>query len=272
MGLINFKHKYKSMGGAATKPIECGAYTTPDAVEADYELYANSVVITGADLNQWSLGLLFVPWAVLLMWLMNGWIVNYFSAMNDILQCGLQYEVESKYGQAFFETTFTPVYQEVMDHAATVNVSWHPGIWYSLMWICNVLYFISPHVTWWSLFFLTYFCCYACFVCPCCCYGYTFLFLSFIFTCGWCFCGYLGLGFLCCYLIGLILWLIFAVFGFVFYYVAWYLLSVLCFGLPQLLLAMNYAAFWDEKGQLIGGTIEAPAAAAPAEEEAADDV
>jgi hypothetical protein len=268
------------MGGAATKPIECGAYTTPEAVEADYEMYANSVVITAADLNTYAIGLCFVWAAEILIWLMNGWIVNYFNAMNDILQCGTKNEVESKYGKDFFDGTFTPVYNEVMDHAAVVNIAWHPGIWYSVTWLflwfwwgggCVGLYgglfafWILGTITWWVFF-----------VCPCCCYGWFFFFVSFIFTCG-CFCWFCCCCGCCCLgsCVNFFFWSCFFVVGSVCYwvwlFVTYYCFLIVAFGLPQLLLGMNYATFWDEKGLSIGGAGTAPSAAPAASSDDADD-
>jgi len=94
------------MGGANTKPINCGEYSTAKAIETDYELYANSVVITGGDLSEWIFGLLFVPFFPILIWFMNAWVTSYFNAMNDILNCGIKGEIEAKYGEEFYLGSF----------------------------------------------------------------------------------------------------------------------------------------------------------------------
>lgn len=202
---------------------------------------------------------------------MNGWTKNYIGAMQKIVDC----QKGGTYGTEEYKGTFAALFKQVMDEADTTNIVFHPGIWYGGMWVANVIYFVSPHVIWWSLFFLCYCMFYICWIFPCCCYGWTFFWISFIFTCGWCCFGFFGIGFLCCWLVYLVFWIFGAVFGWVWYWCAWYLLSVVCFGLPQLLLAMNYAAFWMEIGGKLGGdkggmSGSPAAAAADAAEDAVD--
>jgi len=39
--------------GAFTKTIDCAVYTSAEAIEADYELYANSAAATALDAQNW---------------------------------------------------------------------------------------------------------------------------------------------------------------------------------------------------------------------------
>merc|ERR1719174_2429930 len=100
------------MGGAETKEINCSELQDGGQVEAYFETYAESLRITGDDSNTWAIGLLFVIWAEILLWLFNLWTMNYLNAMNDILECGISNELDSKYGKDFYDNSFTPVYVE----------------------------------------------------------------------------------------------------------------------------------------------------------------
>jgi hypothetical protein len=104
-----------TFSGAYTKSIDCVNYTTAEAIEADYELYANSAVATAADAQRWLIPVFFGVFIECIIWLMNLWMMNYFNAMNDIIQCGQTNAVDSKYGLDFFNASFSGAYNDLMD-------------------------------------------------------------------------------------------------------------------------------------------------------------
>merc|ERR1711924_448918 len=78
---------------------------------------------------------------------------NYLNAMNDILECGINNEIDSKYGKDYYDNIFLPIYVEMMDYAGTFDLLWHPGIHYS----CVAVWFWWWYI--WCPWCLFWFCC-----------------------------------------------------------------------------------------------------------------
>merc|ERR1712151_1190734 len=238
------------MGGAETKEISCGDYSDGAQIESDFEAYASSVAITGDDANTYSIGLLFVIWAEIVLWLFNLWTMNYLNAMNDILECGINNEIDSKYGKDYYDNTFLPIYVEMMDYAGTFDLLWHPGIHYS----CVAVWF-----WWWYIW------CPWCLFWFCCWWGWWYFWLF-----GWWFWGFwffFGGTFYCagffitipCTIVFCIVWWVcfwcFEIFYWFWYITLNYLFYCAAYGLPQMLIAMSWGTWWTEQGTalILGG-------------------
>merc|ERR1712066_585301 len=173
------------------------------------------------------MGLLLVVWAEILLWMFNLWTMNYLNAMNDILECGINNEIDSKYGKDYYDNTFLPIYVEMGDEAGTFDLLWHPGIHYS----CVAVWF-----WWWYIW------------CPWCLF--------------W-FCAWWGWWYF--WLFGWWFWWVwfwcFEIFYWFWYFVLNYLFYCAAYGLPQLLIAMSWGTWWTEQGTALilgGGASEDP--------------
>merc|ERR550514_2118744 len=146
----------------------------------------------------------------------NLWTMNYLNAMNDILSCGVAGEVDSKYGKDYYDSTFLPIYTEMMDFAGTFDLMWHPGIHYS---------FFAVWIWWW------------CVIC----------FWVYMFWFGWWFWG--GIFWWNAIFFGWWGWFwIFEIFYWFWFWVLNYIFYALAYGLPQMLVAGAWGTWWTEKG------------------------
>lgn len=59
-------------------------------IEQEYEKFAAAVVQTADDLNRWLYAIFFGVFIECIIWLMNLWIMNYFTAMKEILECSVE--------------------------------------------------------------------------------------------------------------------------------------------------------------------------------------
>lgn len=239
-------------------------------------MYANSVAGTADDMNRWIYAIFLGVFLECVIWLMNLWIMNYFTAMNDILQCGVTNAVDSKYGKEFYDGTFAPAYAEIMDAASFADMLWHPAIHYPVIW----MWFLYMPV-WWAGITLVVGACLALPWCFTICPG------SILFCIGWCLTA-TGLclcvfPLFCCYWLPYwaVGWaIIFSILVFPWFVpigiatcMGWlwcyWVFLVGTYGVFQLLMAMDYAQFWTAKGAQIGGVL--PGSKAAGGDDAGDD-
>ena len=132
------------MGGIATRPVVCSAYTSADAVDTDIENYIMNGVLPEAEY------MLYYSWWFWAMYIWNLDLFNYVTAITEIMDCSIANGVEgTRYGNSeFYDAHWKPILALTADIFGTLDFWWFPLVYWfvSLTGLGELIMFILNFV------------------------------------------------------------------------------------------------------------------------------
>ena len=116
------------MGGIATRPVVCSAYTSADAVDTDIENYILNGVLPEAEY------MLYYSWWFWAMFIWNLDLFNYVTVITEIMDCSIANGVEgTRYGTSeFYDANWKPILALTAEIFATLDFWWFPIVYWAI--------------------------------------------------------------------------------------------------------------------------------------------